>query len=422
MLPREAKKFVVQMVKGINAQVIEVTSVIAAGDLELPFGDEGDDYETLAEASVETTPSARNNKRKEVAQAQDSVVQPNPLVESSPPLSKAKRLRKRAVSESEGKEEEPLTVPTKTTEIDEELREAFKAVEQEKMVLKGEKEKTKDGEEEQKAQRAEPTSLELALFDDVEAEHSTAILAFEVEEGRIAGTLAVVTSPLKPPIVALAEFEAMDLDAQLDKLKQLSPIPGKAKSKVVDEAVDRVKIWQSTELDLDENKEAIDQLMKDLDLLHRQNVAPRPILEISLGLARDVLNLHNCYEDLKPSFKASEFCKATHEANLADYHKQKVELDMMVADYKETKTAAGKLEKHIEEHQKQLASLRGKQSKLGAGLGTKTKATFLVQNMVAASRPTLEIAEASLHQRMPLQQEISTKKAGLQETLRKLGL
>ncbi|CAL2240291.1 unnamed protein product [Prunus armeniaca] len=92
----------------------------------------------------------------------------------------------------------------------------------------------------------------------------------------------------------------------------------RSKSKVVDEAVDRVRIWQSTELDLDESGEAIDQLMQDLDLLHRQNVAPRPILEISLGLARDVLNLHNRYEDLKPSFKASEFCKATHEANLAD--------------------------------------------------------------------------------------------------------
>ncbi|CAL2247852.1 unnamed protein product [Prunus armeniaca] len=104
------------------------------------------------------------------------------------------------------------------------------------------------------------------------------------------------------------------------------------------------------ELDLDENKEAIDQLMQDLDLLHRQNVAPRPILEISLDLARDVLNLHNRYEDLQPSFKASEFCKATHEAKLAE-----------------------------------------------ARLGTKTKATFLVQNMVAASKPALEIAEASLH-------------------------
>ncbi|CAL2256896.1 unnamed protein product [Prunus armeniaca] len=117
----EAKKFIVQMVKGINAQVIEdpsmtrnlgrqtaqagegvVTSIITTGDLELPFGDEEDDYETLAKPSAEATPSARKNKRKEVTQAQDSAVQPDPLVESSPPPSKAKRLRKRAVSESEG--------------------------------------------------------------------------------------------------------------------------------------------------------------------------------------------------------------------------------------------------------------------------------------------------------------------------------
>lgn len=151
-------------------------------------------------------------------------------------------------------------------------------------------------------------------------------------------------------------------------------------------------------------------------------MAPRPILEISLGLARDVHNLHNRYEDLKPSFKASEFCQATHEANLADYQKQKAELDMMVADYKETKTVADKLEKHIQELQKQLASLRSKQNELGAGLGAKTKATFLVQNMVAASKHALEIAEASLHQGMLLRQEISIKKAGLQKTRGKLGL
>ena len=59
-------------------------------------------------------------------------------------------------------------------------------------------------------------------------------------------------------------------------------------------------------------------------------MALKPILEMSLGLARDMLNLHDCYEDLKPTFKTSEFCKATHEANLADYAKQKAELDQMV--------------------------------------------------------------------------------------------
>ncbi|CAL2228429.1 unnamed protein product [Prunus armeniaca] len=141
-------------------------------------------------------------------------------------------------------------------------------------------------------------------------------------------------------------------------------------------------------------------------------MAPRPILELNLGLAKDALNLHTRYEDLKPYFNAFEFCKATHEANLADYKKQKAELDILVADYKEDKTVADKLEKQIEELQKQLAGLRDRQN----------KATFLVQNMIAASGLALEIAEASLHQGMLLQQEISTKKTGLQETLRKLGL
>ncbi|CAL8084677.1 unnamed protein product [Prunus armeniaca] len=94
----------------------------------------------------------------------------------------------------------------------------------------------------------------------------------------------------------------------------------------------------------------------------------------------------------------------------------------MVTGYKEAKTTTDKLDKKIEELQKQLAVLRERQNKLGAGLGTKTKATFLVQNMVVASRPALKIALVSLHQGILLQQEISTKKTGLQETLRKLGL
>ncbi|CAL8152306.1 unnamed protein product [Prunus armeniaca] len=117
-----------------------------------------------------------------------------------------------------------------------------------------------------------------------------------------------------------------------------------------------------------EDKEAIDQLMKDLDLLHRQNMAPKPKLEMSLSLARDALNLHDRYEDLKPSFKTSEFCKATHEANLADFAKQMAELDQMVAGYKEAKSTAEKLEKQIEELQKQLAECREVQHRLGPRL------------------------------------------------------
>ncbi|CAL2255976.1 unnamed protein product [Prunus armeniaca] len=70
----------------------------------------------------------------------------------------------------------------------------------------------------------------------------------------------------------------------------------------------------------------------------------------------------------------------------------------MVAGYKEAKATADKLEKLIEELQKQLAECREVQSRLGAGLSSKTKATFLVQSMVSASRPALEIADASIHQ------------------------
>ncbi|CAL9025626.1 unnamed protein product [Prunus brigantina] len=218
----------------------------------------------------------------------------------------------------------------------------------------------------------------------------------------------------------LAEFEDMDLDAQLQRIEKLGATPSKAKSKAGDEAVDRIKIWQSTELDLDENKEIIDQLMKDLDLMHMENMAPRPILEIGLGLAKDLINLHK--EDLRLSFSASELCKATHEANLVNYQKQKSELDVLVADYKEIKSAADKLDKQIKDLQKQLAALRERQKNLGAGLGAKTKSTFLVQSMVLASRHALEIAVASIHQRVLVQKEISIKKAGLQETLKKLGL
>ncbi|CAL2238113.1 unnamed protein product [Prunus armeniaca] len=46
-----------------------------------------------------------------------------------------------------------------------------------------------------------------------------------------------------------------------------------------------------------------------------------------------------------------KFCKATHEANLADFAKQKGELDQMVVGYKEAKATADKLEKQIAELQ-----------------------------------------------------------------------
>ncbi|CAL8085748.1 unnamed protein product [Prunus armeniaca] len=332
------------LTKNIGGQSIQggeviVTYVIATRDLELPSRDEED--ETLAEQPpVEATPSTRR-KRKETAHAQDSAALPKVSAESPPPPTRSKKLRKRTGVEFD-EIEKPVAVPTETS--------GEKAQEKEKDVPTKEKEKRKEFKEEEEIpdERAEPTSSELALFDHVEAEHSVAAPELEVEaeysvaaapvpENKTAGVLAVVTSPFKPPIVSmpihslpgsyttasfadseLAKFKAMDLDAQLDKLETLSSTPSKAKSKVMD----RVKIWQSTELDLNENQETVDQLIKDLDLLHRKNMAPKPILEISLGLAKDVLNLHNRYE----------FCKATNEANLADYAKHKTELDQKDLD------------------------------------------------------------------------------------------
>ncbi|VVA40062.1 PREDICTED: LOC109946669, partial [Prunus dulcis] len=254
---------------------------------------------------------------------------------------------------------EAAAIPVSPSGTDDELREAFEEVEQEKelqeleevpqkkvVVVEDEDEIPAEviaesialAQKQQKGLGAELTSSELALFEDAEAEHSTAtpeaedrvepsisdpvdqaeltVVVPEAEVGTTAaapvvvvevpkatGALAAVSNPLKPPIVAmpihslpgssatasfadpeLEEFEAMDLDAQLDRLEKLSSPPSKAKSRAVQEAMERLKIWQSTELEFDEDKGALDQLMKDLDLLHRQNMAPKPILEMGLSL------------------------------------------------------------------------------------------------------------------------------------------
>ncbi|BBN68128.1 hypothetical protein Prudu_293S000100, partial [Prunus dulcis] len=135
----------------------------------------------------------------------------------------------------------------------------------------------------QKGPSAELTSSELALLRML---RQNILLPFQrprfggpsasdpVEVPKATGALAAVSSPLKPPIVAdhllrlladpeLEEFEAMDLDAQLDKLEKLSSPPSKAKPRAVQEAMERLKIWQSTELEFDEDKGALDQLMKE---------------------------------------------------------------------------------------------------------------------------------------------------------------
>ncbi|CAL9019083.1 unnamed protein product [Prunus brigantina] len=271
----ETHKFVVQTIKDITAQVIEhpsltrniggqsvqdgeviVTFVITAGDLELPSGDE--EHETQAEQSaVEVTPSARRKKRKEIALVQESSAQPKVSAESRPPPpTKAKRLRKRAEVEYVATEE-TAAAPTTTSGTDEELREAFDAVEQEKEQEEEEddvdlKEKNKELEEEyhlgaeatenamgrgralyccSASEPVEQAELPLAAPES-EVEVAAAFPGLVVEVPRTTGVLAVMTSPFKPPIVAmpihfflgssatasfvdweLAEFEAQDLDA-----------------------------------------------------------------------------------------------------------------------------------------------------------------------------------------------------------------
>lgn len=128
--------------------------------------------------------------------------------------------------------------------------------------------------------------------------------------------------------------------------------PSKAKSRAVDEALGRIRIWQATEVLLDDGKEVIEQLIKDLNLLHKENIALHSILKMSLNLTRDVGAAFDKYEDLRPSLKDFEFYNATYDTNLANYQKQKFELDLMLKDFKSTRSAVGELRGHIENLQK----------------------------------------------------------------------
>lgn len=119
----------------------------------------------------------------------------------------------------------------------------------------------------------------------------------------------------------LVEIEAMDLETHLLKLEKIETTSNKSKSKVVDEALGRIRVWQSSNLDLDGGKDLIDYLMKDLNLLHRENVAPHLIVEVSFSQARDVAIVVENFEDVKSSLENFGFYKTTHEANMADYQK-----------------------------------------------------------------------------------------------------
>ncbi|XP_008231421.1 PREDICTED: uncharacterized protein LOC103330599 [Prunus mume] len=196
-------RFMVQTIKDINAQVIEdpsltknvggqsvqageviVTSVISAGDLELPSRDEEDEVQ-IEQTAVEATPLGRRNQRKETAPVHGSAAQPA-----------------------------SSAAPTTTSGTYEELREAFEVAEQEKELEEeeGPQEKTKEMEEEkqQEAPRVELTSSELALFEDAEAEHSTAILAPEKQAKQ---SMPIHSLPGSSATASYADLELAEFEA-----------------------------------------------------------------------------------------------------------------------------------------------------------------------------------------------------------------
>ncbi|CAL9024613.1 unnamed protein product [Prunus brigantina] len=208
----EAKEFMPKSVKEINAQAIEDPSLArevsgqsvhdgqVIGDLELPSGDDEDDDDDQAESTAaEATPARK--KRKEAAPTVTSAEGP------SSPSTKSKRPKKRVAGEYVATEG-IAAAPSNTSGTDEDLREAFEEVEQEKEMEEleeaadGPQEKAKAEEkeeeipaeviaesialaqkqqEQQEGLMAELTGSELALFEDVKAEHSTATPAAGVQ-------------------------------------------------------------------------------------------------------------------------------------------------------------------------------------------------------------------------------------------------
>ncbi|CAL2270529.1 unnamed protein product [Prunus armeniaca] len=187
-------------IKDINAQVIEDPSLarnvggqsIYDGRVIEEEEEEEQQQQQAEQTYVEATPSTRR-KRKETARTATSAESP------SPTPTKSKRLRKR--TEVEYVATEGTAADTTTTSgTDEELREAFEAVEQEKEleeleeVGKGPQEKAKTVEEE--------AELPVAIPEGV-VKVAAAAPKVMVEVPRSAGVLAVMTSPLKPSMFAM---------------------------------------------------------------------------------------------------------------------------------------------------------------------------------------------------------------------------
>ncbi|CAL8992796.1 unnamed protein product [Prunus brigantina] len=305
-----------QDVGGQSAQAGEVfaTSVITAGDLELPSGEEEEDQ--TEQTLVEATSSVRR-KRKDIAPSTISELE-EPEEAEEGPQEKAKLVE----------EEVSLVLVTDAAIPFEEI--PAEVIAESIALAQKQREDTIAG----------LTSSELALFEDPEGEHSTAVLSAEeraspsasepvdqtvvvpeagvemdgsapevmIEVPQSAGVLAAVASPLKPPICYCilsfsfpflpgsdlclfcgclfipspgssatasfadpepAEFEAMDLDAQRNIGETKLP-SGQGKIRTVEEAIERPKI----RLKWNRSRMRIGKLLTGDErsgLLHRRN-------------------------------------------------------------------------------------------------------------------------------------------------------
>ncbi|BBH04063.1 hypothetical protein Prudu_015105 [Prunus dulcis] len=240
----------------VQAGEVIVSSVIAAGDLELPSAEEEDDVEA-EQTPAEAVPSGRR-KRKGPAPPLDNTRGLAFLVTGSPspPPTKLKKLKKKSEVEYVAVEE-AAAIQVSPSGTDDELREAFEEVEQEKELQELEEVSQKKvavaedddeipaeviaesialAQKQQKGLSAELTSSALALFEDAEAEHSTAapeaedqvepsasdpvdqaeitVVVPEAEVGttaaapaivvevpKVTGVLAAVSSLLRPPLL-----------------------------------------------------------------------------------------------------------------------------------------------------------------------------------------------------------------------------
>ncbi|BBN68185.1 hypothetical protein Prudu_320S000300 [Prunus dulcis] len=158
--------------QSVHAGKVIVSSVIEAGDLELRSADEEDEVQP-EQTPAEVVLSGRR-KRKGPAPSLDNTTRPGiPAGSPSPPPTKLKKLKKR--SEVEYVAVEETAARKRTARAGGSAQEKMATAEEEDEIpAEVIVESIALAQKQQKGPSAELTSSELALFEDAEAEHSTA--------------------------------------------------------------------------------------------------------------------------------------------------------------------------------------------------------------------------------------------------------